>query len=129
MPGKQTVPGTLQRSPKKARETYSKVLANAEAEYGDGERAHRTAFAVLKEGYEKVGDHWEPKAQKGPSDPRSALPRGSAAKRAGRGETFGGVDYFGHTKAELYARAKDLGIGGRSTMSKAGLARAIAAKQ
>ena len=128
MPGKVSVPGTLQRSPRKARETYTKVLANAEAEYGDGERAHRTAFAVLKEGYEKVSDHWEPKARTGPSDPRSALPRGSAAKRAGRGETFGGVDFLGHTKAQLYERAKDLGIRGRSAMRKADLARAIAAK-
>ena len=54
--------------------------------------------------------------------------RGSAAKRAGRGETFGGVDFLGHTKAQLYERAKDLGIRGRSAMRKADLARAIAAK-
>jgi cation transport regulator ChaB len=123
------MPGTIKRSPKKAQETYEKVLENAEEQYGDGERAHRTAFAALKQGYEKVGDHWEPKDRRGPSDPRSALPRGSRAKRNGRGETFGGVDFYGHTKDELYARARDLGVRGRSTMDKAALARAIAAKQ
>jgi hypothetical protein len=129
MPGKKNLPSTIQKSSPKAQETYAKVLENAEEQYGDGERAHRTAFAVLKQGYEKVGDHWEPKMRRGPSDPRSALPRGSKAKRAGRGETFGGVDFFGHTKDELYQRAKELGIRGRSTMDKRELARAIANKQ
>jgi hypothetical protein len=123
------MPRTIQRSPKKAQETYEKVLENAEAQYGDGERAHRTAFAALKQGFEKVDDHWEPKRRRGPSDPRSALPRGSRAKRNERGETFGGVDFYGHTKDELYERAKALGVRGRSTMDKAELARAIAAKQ
>lgn len=129
MPGKVSLPSTLKRSPRKAQKMYSDVLGNAEEEYGDGERAHRTAFAVLKNSFEKVGDHWEPKNEKGPSDPRSALPRGSKAKRQGRGETFGGVDYLGHTKAELYERAKQLGVPGRSAMDKKALARAIAAKQ
>jgi hypothetical protein len=123
------MPSTIKRSPKKAQETYEKTLESAEEQYGDGERAHRTAFASLKRGFEKVGDHWEPKDERGPSDPRFALPRGSRAKREGRGETFGGVDFYGHTKAELYARAKKLGIRGRSSMDKKELARAIAAKQ
>jgi cation transport regulator ChaB len=129
MPGKVSLPSTLKRSPKKAQKMYADVLGNAEEQYGDGERAHRTAFAALKNSFEKVGDHWEPKKEKGPSDPRSALPRGSKAKRDERGETFGGVDYFGHTKDELYERAKQLGVRGRSTMDKKELARAIAAKQ
>jgi hypothetical protein len=50
-------------------------------------------------------------------------------KRRGEGETYGGVDAEGHTKDELYERAKKLGVEGRSTMSKAELARAIARKQ
>ena len=129
MPGRSSMPKTIQRSPKKAQETYEKVLENAEDQYGDGERAHRTAFAALKHTFEKVDDHWEPKKEKGASDPRSALPRGSKAKRQGRGETFGGVDYYGHTKDELYDRAKALGVRGRSRMSKRELARAIADKQ
>ena len=129
MPGKNDLPSTLQKSPKKAQETYATVLENAEEQYGDGERAHRTAFAVLKQGYEKVGDHWEPKKRRGPSDPRSALPRASKAKRVGQGETFGGVDFYGNTRDQLYQRARDLGIRGRSTMDKRELARAIANKQ
>jgi hypothetical protein len=51
------------------------------------------------------------------------------AVRAGRGETFGGVDYYGHSREELYARAKKLGVSGRSSMTKKELAKAIARKQ
>lgn len=127
MPGKQKLPSTLKRSPKKAQETYEKVLARAEEEYGDDERAHRTAFAALKHSFEKRGDHWEPKPQKGPSDPRST--KSTEEKREGKGETFGGVDFYGHTKQELYDRAKQLDIEGRSRMDKRELARAIAKKQ
>jgi hypothetical protein len=47
----------------------------------------------------------------------------------GRGETFGGVDFYGTSREELYARARELDIPGRSTMSKVELARAIAKKQ
>jgi len=127
MPGKQKLPSTLKRSPKKARETYEKVLDHAEEEYGDGERAHRTAIAALKHSFEKKGDHWEPKGHKGPSDPRST--KSTEEKREGKGETFGGVDYYGHTKEALYDRAKKLGVEGRSQMDKKELARAIAKKQ
>src|SRR5919204_1889334 len=124
---KDEVPGTLKRSPKKAQETFTKVHDSAVEEYGEGERAHRTAFAALKHSFEKVGDHWEPKDEKGPSDPRST--KTTAQKRRGVGETFGGVDYYGNTKAELYERARSLGVEGRSKMSKRELARAIARKQ
>jgi cation transport regulator ChaB len=121
------LPGTVQRSPAKARRTYEKVHDNAVSEYGEGERAHRTAFAALKHSFEKVGDHWEPKDHKGPSDDRAAL--GGQAARRGRGRTAGGVDVRGHTKDELYERAKKLGVRGRSSMSKQQLAEAIARKQ
>ncbi len=93
--------------------------------YGEGERAHRTAIAALKHTFEKVGDHWEPKKHKGPSDPRAKNPRA----RENKGESFGGVDLFGNTKEELMARARKLGIKGRSSMRKEELARAIAGKQ
>jgi hypothetical protein len=127
MPGRDELPGTLKRSPKKAQETWIEVHDNAAREYGDGERAHRTAISALKHSFQKVGDHWEPKKHKGPSDPRAA--EGGAAAREGRGESFGGVDYLGSTKDELMARARDLEIRGRSRMNKADLARAIARKQ
>ena len=96
-------------------------------EYGEGERAHRTAFAALKHSFEKEGNRWVRKKRKGPSDPRAK--QGGRAAREGKGETFGGVDYEGHTKQELYDRARRLGVRGRSDMSKKDLARAIARAQ
>jgi cation transport regulator ChaB len=127
MPGRQELPDTLKRSPKKAQETWIETHDSAVESYGEGERAHRTAFASLKHSFEKVDDHWEPKKRKGPSDPRAAR-RGAPARR-GEGETFGGVDVFGNSKRELYERARKLGITGRSKMDKKELARAIARKQ
>jgi hypothetical protein len=119
------MPGTLKRSPKKAQATYEKTLEAAEEQYGDGERGHRTAIASLKHSFEKVGDHWEPKDEPGPSDPRSARP--TSPRRTGA--TAGGVDVEGHTNAELYERAKKLDIPGRSKLSKLELAQAIARTQ
>jgi hypothetical protein len=127
MPAKDELPGTLQRSPKKAQETWSKTHDAAVESYGEGERAHRTAFSSLKHSFEKVGDHWEPKDEKGPSDPQAA--RGGRAAREQPRETFGGEDVVGHTRDELYERARDLDVRGRSRMRKAELARAIARKQ
>jgi len=128
MPGRAKLPSTLKRSPPKAQRTYEETLQHAEKEYGDGERAHRTAFAALKRGFEKVRDRWVPKKRKGPSDPRSAQ-RSTAAKRQGKGETYGGVDALGHTKQELMKRARSLEIPGRARMTKGQLATAIAKKQ
>ena len=124
---KSELPSTLKRSPSRAQRTFGKTHDRAVEQYGEGERAHRTAFAALKHSFEKVGDRWEPKEKKGPSDPRST--KSTREKRAGRGETFGGVDYYGSSKRELYDRARALGIEGRSTMTKRELARAIGRKQ
>lgn len=121
---KEDLPGTIQRSPEKAQRTYAKALDSAHDTYGgDEERAHRAVYSALKHSFEKVGDHWEPKAEKGPSDERAA--RG----RDGGGESAGGVDVRGHTRDELYERAKKLGVKGRSRMTKQQLAQAIARKQ
>lgn len=122
MPGRQELPSTIERSNKRAQDIWIKTHDSAVESYGEGRRAHMTAFASLKNEFEKVGDHWEPKEKRGPSDPGAKKPRG-------RGETFGGVDLYGHTRDELYERAKDLDISGRSKMSKEDLARAIAKKQ
>jgi cation transport regulator ChaB len=124
MPTKdEDLPGTIQRSPKKAQRTFAKALDSAHEQYDDEERAHRTAYSALKHSYEKVGDHWEPKDEKGPSDPQA---KGGAGTDR---ETAGGVDVEGHTKEELYERAKELGVEGRSKMDKMELAKAIARKQ
>jgi cation transport regulator ChaB len=117
------LPGTVQRSPAKARRTFAKALDSAHEQYGSEERAHRTAYAALKHSFEKVGDHWEPKERKGPSDPRA-----KGGRRSG-GRTAGGVDVEGHTKAELYDRARSLGVRGRSSMNKHELGEAIARQQ
>ena len=124
-PKPEELPGTLRRSPKKAQDTFAQAHDSALDQYGDEQRAHRVAWAAVKHMFEKVGNRWQYKDHKGPSDPRSANPRA----REGRGRTFGGVDYEGHTKQELYERAAKLGVPGRSKMSKAELAEAIARKQ
>lgn len=116
-------PSTLRRSPKKAQETWKKTHDSAVEEYGEGEQAHRTAFASLKHSFEKVGDHWEPKDHKGPSDPQAAKDTRHGSRRQGR--TYGGVDIAGSTKDELMAKARKLDIRGRSRMSKSELAEAI----
>jgi cation transport regulator ChaB len=126
-PKQSELPRTLQRSPAKAQRTFAEAHDSAVEQYGEGERAHRTAYAALKHSYEKVGDRWVPKDEKGPSDPRSK--RSTSEKRQGVGETYGGVDAEGNTKQELYDRARRLGIEGRSKMTKRELARAIARKQ
>ena len=81
------LPSTLARSPKKAQNTYIETLDAAEKQHGDGEAAHRIALASLKHSFEKIGDHWERKEKKGPSDTQTrsaARPRvvGRAARPA-----------------------------------------------
>ena len=117
------LPGTLKRSPPKVQRTYEKTLDSAEAGYGDEERAHRTAWGAVKNVAEKRGDHWELKDATGPSDSRSQMP--ADKKRAGEGETFGGVDVVGNSRQELLERAKKAGIRGYSRMTKAELGRQL----
>ena len=122
---REELPGTLRRSPARAQRTYAKTLASAHEEYlGDEERAHRAAFAALKHSFEKVGDHWEPKDHKGPSDERAAQGGPNPS-----GRSAGGVDVLGHTRDELYQRARALDVKGRSRMTKQELGEAIARQQ
>jgi cation transport regulator ChaB len=121
---KPEIPGTLKKSAKKVQRTYEKTLESAEEQYGDEERAHRTAWGSVKNLAEKRGDHWELKEETGPSDPRSKMP--AREKRAGKGETFGGVDVEGNTRRQLMERAKKAGIRGYSRMTKAELGRQLA---
>ncbi|MGW4214283.1 ChaB family protein [Lentzea sp. NPDC004789] len=118
MPGRQELPSTVARSPKKAQRTWIKAHDSAVETYGEGERAHRTAFSALKHSFEKVGDHWEPKQEKGPSDAQAE--RSTPAQ----GETAGGVD-ANASKQHLYDIAKRLKIEGRSQMTKDELVEAI----
>jgi cation transport regulator ChaB len=118
MPARENLPSTIKRSPQHAQDTYVETLDHAIEQYGDGERAHRTAMSSLKHSFEKVGDHWEPKEQRGPSDAQAAggvqtdLP------------TAGGVD-ANASKEHLLDLAKRLDIAGRSRMTKDELVDAI----
>ncbi len=128
MPAKdEDLPSTLERSPRKVQRTYEKTLDSAHDQYDSESRAHRTAWSAVKHVAEKRGDHWELKDEPGPSDPQAA--QGGSAARDRPRKTYGGVDVEGSTKEELYERAKDLGVRGRSKMSKEDLAEAIAKKQ
>ncbi len=124
-PRAEELPGTLKRSPRKAQETFAKAHDSALDQYGDEERAHRVAFNAVKHEFEKVGDHWEPKGRKGPSDERAASPRA----RQNVGRTAGGVDVRGSSKKELMDRAAKLNIRGRSKMTKQERGEAIAREQ
>ena len=121
MPAEDEMPSTLERSPKKAQRTWAKTHDSAVEQYGEGERAHRTAFAAVKHSFETVGDHWEPKDEKGPSD-KQAEKTGKAARDGG--ETAGGVD-ANATKKHLMDVAKRLDVTGRSRMTKDELVEAI----
>ncbi|SRR5579871_5855142 len=124
-PRTEEMPGTLKRSPREAQETFAKAHDSAVDSYGEGQRAYRVAYAALKRKFQKVGDHWEKKGGKGPSDPRAANPRA----RENRGRTAGGVDVMGSSRRELMDRAAQLAVRGRSAMTKQQLAEAIARKQ
>jgi cation transport regulator ChaB len=116
---KSELPSTLRKSPAKAQRTFAKAHDAAVEQYGEGERAHRVAYDALKHSFEKVGDHWEPKSEKGPSDSRARSggpnPRGTSAE---------GVD-ANASKKHLLDIARRLDISGRSTMSKDQLVNAI----
>lgn len=113
------LPSTLRRSSSKAQRTFAKAHDSAAEEYGSAERAHRVAYAAVKHSYEKVGDHWEAKQEKGPSDER--------AERGGlrnTGRSAEGVD-ANASKRHLLDIARRLDVRGRSRMNKAELVDAI----
>lgn len=109
---KDELPSTLQRSEQKAQDTFAKTYDSAMETYDNDEsRAARTAFAAVKHSYEKVGDHWEAKEERGPSDQHAA--EGIESTKP----TAGGVD-ANASKEHLYQRARELDVKGRSKMSK-----------
>jgi cation transport regulator ChaB len=117
-PKQSELPSTLQRSGKKAQETFAEAHDSAAETYGDEERAHRVAYSALKHTHEKVGDHWEPKDKYGPSDKQA-----KGGKDTSR-ETKGGVDENA-SKEHLYELAKKLDVPGRSKMDKSELVEAL----
>ena len=115
---KEELPSTLKRSPAKAQRTFAKAHDSAADEYGDERRANQVAWAAVKHSFEKVGDHWEKKGKKGPSDAQAAGGRNTNRK------TKGGVD-ANASKSHLMDLAKKLDISGRSKMKKDELVDAI----
>ena len=121
-PIRSELPGPIARSEKHAQATFAKAhdsAAEVSGHEGDEGYANRVAYSALKHTYEKVGDHWEPKDEAGPSDSRSESGGPHPA-----GESFGGVD-VNATKAHLLTLARRLDVSGRSTMTKSELAEAI----
>jgi len=120
---REDLPSTLKRSPEKVRRTYEKTLESAHEEYkGDEERAHRVAWASVKDVAEKEGDHWEVKEHTGPSDPRAE--QSYPANRDRPARSYGGVD-VSKSRSALLADAREAGIRGRSKMTKDELADAL----
>ena len=113
------LPSTLQRSDQKAKDTYAQTYDSAAEQYDSEERAQRTAYAALKHTHEKVGDHWEPKEEYGPSDARAEQGGPSTST-----PTAGGVD-ANATKEHLLELARRLDVRGRSRMTKAELVEAL----
>lgn len=118
-PKQSELPSTLQRSDAKAQATFAKAHDSAADQYGSEERAHRVAYSVVKHSFEKVGDHWEPKEQRGPSD---KLAEGGGPDNSG--PSAEGVD-ANASKKHLLGIARRLDIHGRSTMTKSELVEAI----
>lgn len=116
---KSELPRTLQKSPAKAQQTFAAAHDAAADQYGDEGRAYRVAFSAVKHGFEKVGDHWETKDEKGPSDERARI-----GGLSGRGSAADGVNATA-TKKHLMDVARRLGVAGRSKMSKDELVEAI----
>ncbi|HSU35049.1 MAG TPA: ChaB family protein [Propionibacteriaceae bacterium] len=117
-PIKEELPSTLQQSGAKAQATFAKTHDSALDQYDDERRAYQTAFAALKHTHEKVGDHWEPKEEYGPSDAQAE--GGQNTNRP----TAGGVD-ANASKKHLYELATRLKVKGRSSMNKAELVEAL----
>ncbi|MFD1212100.1 ChaB family protein [Arthrobacter sp. GCM10027362] len=115
---KSELPSTLKKSGKKAQETFAKAHDSALESYGEEERAYRVGYSALKHTHEKIGDHWEPKEQAGPSDRQAE--GGIDTSRP----TAGGVD-ANASKKHLYELAKRLDVPNRSKMSKDELVDAI----
>jgi cation transport regulator ChaB len=118
-PKKNELPSTLRRSSAKAQRTFAKAHDAGAEQYGSEERAHRVAYAALKHSFEKVGDRWERKRRKGPSDARAE--RGGLHNPIPSAE---GVD-ANASKRHLLDIARRLDVRGRSTMDKSELVDAI----
>ena len=118
-PKKSELPRPLRKSGKKAQRTFAKAHDAAEKEYGDAERAHQVAYSALKRKFEKVGDRWEKKPKKGPSDERARSGGPNPKEKSAEGVNANA------TKKHLTQVARKLDIPQRSKMNKDELVDAI----
>ncbi len=105
--GRREMPETIERSDEHAQDIWAETHDSAVETYGEGEAAHRVAFASLKHSYEKEGDRWVPKDEKGPSDPQAARGPHTRKKSTDRdtAPTAGGK--VAKTYPEARAKAKE----------------------
>ena len=59
------LPATLRRSCQEAQDTFTRARDSAVQVHGETDQADRAAFTVLKEKFEKRGDHWIAKRDPG----------------------------------------------------------------
>jgi cation transport regulator ChaB len=79
--GESEVPSTILRSDPRAQEIWKKAHDSAVETYGEGEIAHRVAFAALKREYRKEGNRWVRK--EGAGTARQGARRGRSAGQSG----------------------------------------------
>ena len=105
--GEDEMPSTIERSDDHAQAIWVKTHDSAVETYGEGEAAHRVAFASLKHSYEKEGDRWVAKDEKGPSDPQAARGPDTKVKSTDepRAPTAGGK--VAKTAGEARKKAKE----------------------
>ncbi len=100
------MPSTIERSDQHAQDIWQETHDSAVETYGEGQSAHRVAFASLKHQYQKEDDTWVKKDHNGPSDPQAA--RSSTSKKKStdpdRAPTAGGKVAHGDQDARKKGR-------------------------
>ncbi len=104
---KTNIPQTILRSERHAQEIWKAAHDSAVGTYGEGGRAHRVAYAALKHEYEKKGDRWVKKAEKGPSDPQAARGPTTEPKSTDEPKAPTARGKVAKTKGEAQAKAKE----------------------
>lgn len=116
--GAEEVPQTILRSDEHARHIWIKAHDSAVGTYGEGGAAHRVAYAALKHVYEKKGDRWVKKAEKGPSDPQAARGPATEPKSTDEPKAPTARGKVAHSEEEARAKAKEAAKEDRKSRSK-----------
>ncbi|WP_217998542.1 Rho termination factor N-terminal domain-containing protein [Actinomadura rubrobrunea] len=136
IPGLREVRSAVSHTPEAARDMWSRARASARRRHGGQAGPHQVAWTLVVQQVGRVGRLLQGVGGRTDNAPVRSPRRARAAKpatrpagrtvrsRAGsrRGGTLGAADVG---RQELYAMARDLGIPGRSRMSKRELAEAV----